>query len=104
MTAKEQIENNAKTIREMKASISALGQSAREVGRAYSDLAKVAKGWQLKSVPAEQIEQYKVEILDCAEKAGFDQNDLIDKLTDDFLRNHFCNHSAPEAVLTFCLV
>lgn len=103
MTEKEQIENCAKTIRESQQRIQTY-QPPTELGKAFEELNKTMREWQLKRIPKEDIAKYKKEILNYAEQIGFNPNDFVDKLTDMVLRTQFYNHSEPRMVLMLCLV
>lgn len=104
MTEKEQIERNAKTIREVNASIISLGNTAGDLGESFKALGENLRIWRLNRIPKEQVEQYKTEVMDYAKQIGFDTTEIAEKLTDRVLRQNILNHSDPVTAITFCLV
>lgn len=87
----------------MNNAVISLCEGAKGLGVTFEELSKNIREWQLNRIPQADIERYKNEILTYAEQVGFNQSEIVDKLTDKVLRGHYLNHSNPQTVLVCCL-
>lgn len=108
MTTRERIENEARAIRDFKDALISLATAAREtssaIDKSLQGIGKSLLESKMANISQEDVESYKQQVLDYAAEAGFQCDEIADKLTDEFLRTSMVVNSTPERVLISCLV